>query len=87
MQAEYYSKICLLLQLKFIFRLKDVLIHFPSNQKFKSGGPEDLASFWWARVCCHSLFFSGAGNSSSMLPWPPRERKIVGEIPYEPGEF
>ena len=36
MQAEYYSKICLLLQLKFIFRLKYVRIHFPSNQKFKS---------------------------------------------------
>ena len=36
MQAEYYSKICLLLQLKFIFRLKAVRIHFPSNQKFKS---------------------------------------------------
>ena len=46
MQAEYYSKICLLLELKFIFRLKDVRIHFPSNQKFTSGGPEDLASFW-----------------------------------------
>ena len=45
MQAEYYSKICLLLQLKFIFRLKDVRIHFPSNQKFKSGGPEDLGRF------------------------------------------
>lgn len=36
MQAEYYSNICLLLQLKFIFRLKGVRIHFPSNQKFKS---------------------------------------------------
>ena len=46
MQAEYYSKICLLLQLKFMFRLKAARIHFPSNQKFKSRVPEDLASFW-----------------------------------------
>ena len=45
MQAEYYSKICLLLQLKFIFPLKDVRIHFPSNQKFKSGGPKTLPRF------------------------------------------
>ena len=36
MQAEYYSNICLLLQLKFLFRFKAVRIHFPSNQKFKS---------------------------------------------------
>ena len=45
MQAEYYSKIYLLLQSKFLFRMKAVRIHFPSNQKFKSAVPEDLPRF------------------------------------------
>ena len=45
MQAEYYSKIYLQLLLKFIFRLKAILIHFPSNQKIKSRFPKILPRF------------------------------------------